>query len=142
GKVKITMILKSFASDGSDMVDNAATSEFLALDLRPFAVNRHVDIPKATSCNFPDSSSQLQIPVGAFELFKDKGADKMGIRYFKDGMKSPDYKVDAWDFAVYTDLIKSSDPAMILSFLNNMVAKQTQGGDPFWYFSGCFQFGH
>jgi len=142
GKLKINVILPSFASDGSDMVDTAATSEFLALDLRPYAVNRHIDFTKRTTCNFPDSNSGLEIPVMAAELFKDKGSDKMGIRYFKDGMKSPNYAVDAWDFAVYTDLIKSNDPALVLGFLNNMVAKLTAQGDSFWMFTGCFQYNH
>jgi hypothetical protein len=141
GKVKINVILKSFASDGSDMVDTAATSEFLALDLRPYDVDRTVDIAKRTYCIYNRQSPQPpESRVAKFMLSKSKGEDKMHIRYVVEGQKSPTYTVGAWDFAIYTDLLKSNEHNLVLRFLNDTLAPLTQKDQEYFAFSGCHSF--
>ncbi|MGZ3722495.1 MAG: hypothetical protein ACXVA9_06175, partial [Bdellovibrionales bacterium] len=139
GNIKVTLRVKSLSSPNQNTIDLAQTGVFMAIDLRPVAVNHHIDLPR-THCFYPDDppSSSGEHMVTGIDLVKAKGSDKFAVNYYREGMKSPAFTVDAFDFAIYTELIQNSDANLALGFLNDLFAKKTSGSGDFWEISGCY----
>lgn len=138
GSLKVNLKLKDFSSGAQETIDIAKTGIFLAIDIRPLAIDRKLKFTKRTVCVFPKGSDQQEYPVAGVDFLKAKGSDKLTVNFYKDGMRSPAYLLPTFDFAPYTDLLKSSDPKLVIGFMNGMLAAATKAGDDFWEFSGCY----